>query len=336
MASLDQHTGSLGKERAAHLLRRATFRATSTNIEYYKSRSASQAVDELVAVQPLSIMGPVDYQNPSKSFIETKNFPADPGEWILRHYVKSWWIDEALKDDSICHKMEFFLHTNFVTSNDGMDPYEYHEYMTLNRHYALGSIKEHAKRMSVNRSMMRYLDGNDNHRDAPNENYGREFLELFSIGKGPQISQGNYTYYTEDDVQAAARVFTGWRTWNEENLIYNTEIGVLEAYPANWAHDKDDKLFSSAFGNQTIVGQENVENFFQEIDDFVEMVFGQIQTARNICRKLYRYFVASKITSEIENDIIIPLADILFADNYVLAPTLRKLLKSKHLRDSYP
>lgn len=334
MASLDQYNGTLGKEKAAHLLRRATYRATSSNIEYFKSRTASQAVDEIVSIQPLSIMGPVDYQDPSKSFIETKNFPADPGEWILRHYVKSWWIDEALKDDSISHKMEFFLHSNFVASNNSMDPFEYHDYLKLNRHFALGSIKELAKRMSVNIVMMYYLDGNDNHKDAPNENYGREFLELFSIGKGPQEGPGNYTYYTEEDVQAAARVFTGWRTWDEERVIYNTEIGVLEAFPANYAHDKDDKVFSSAFGNQTITGQEEEENFFQEIDDFVEMVFAQIATARNICRKLYRYFVSSSITPEIESDIIEPLADTLFANDYVLEPAIKQLLKSQHFFDA--
>jgi hypothetical protein len=195
-------------------------------------------------------------------------------------------------------------------------------------------MKEHAKRMSVNIIMMYYLDGNQNHKDSPNENYGREFLELFSIGKGPQLGQGNYTYYTEEDVQAAARVFTGWRTWDDERQILNTDIGVLEAYPVNWGHDKNDKTFSAAFDGQVITGQENEEDFFQEIDDFVEMVFGKIATARNICRKLYRFFISAKITAEIESDIIEPLADILYADNYVLENTLKKLLMSKHFYDA--
>ncbi len=333
MASLDPYGGTLGATKAAHLLRRTTFRPTASNIDYYKSRNASQAVNEIMNIAPLSIEGPVDYQNANKSWIETKNFNPDPGDWILRHYLKSWWMDEAIRDESIGHKLEFLLHSNFVASNQDMDPYHYHDYMKLNRYYAKGNWKELAKKMTVNIVMMHYLDGNENHKNSPNENFGREFLELFSIGKGPLIGEGNYTYYTEEDVQAAARVFTGWRTWEESRHLMDNQVGIPTAYPAGWAHDEDDKQFSAAFGNTVITGQTEEENQWQEIDDFVEMVFGQIATARYLCRKIYLFFVGSKITSEIENDIINPLADTLFADNYNVANTLSRLLKSKHFYD---
>ena len=334
MASLDPLGGSLGKRRAAHLLRRSTFRPTRTNIDYYQSRSASQAVNEIMNIAPLSISGPQDPDSINESWIDTKNWPPEPGDWILRHYVKSWWIDEALMDESIGHKMEFFLHSNFVASNEDMNHYEYHDYLKLIRYYALGNMKELAKKMSINMIMMYYLDGNDNHKDSPNENYGREFLELFTIGKGPQIGPGDYTHYTEEDVQAAARLFTGWRTWDETKWGYDEVVGVVTAYPQYWAHDTGDKVFSAAFGGTIITGQTEEENFFIEIDDFVEMVFGQIETARNICRKLYRYYVSHKITSEIESDIINPLAQQLFNDNYVLENTVRTLLMSKHFYDA--
>lgn len=325
MASLAPLTGSLGLNRAAHLIRRATYRPTQVNIDYYTSRTAEQAVDELFQITPLSISGPQDPDDINKSWIETKNFPPDPGEWILRHYVKGWWIDEAIKDDSIGHKMEFFLHSNFVASCNDMNAYEYHDYLKLLRYYSTGDFKTLAKKVSINLVMMYYLDGNDNHKDSPNENYGREFLELFSIGKGN---------YTEEDVQAAARVFTGWRTWDVEQVGYDAEVGVLTAYPAYWAHDRDDKAFSAAFDNTVITGQEDETMFIQEIDDFVEMVFGNIETAKNICRKLYRYFVSAKITSEVENDIIAPLATQLFNDSYVLENTVKMLLKSRHFYDA--
>ncbi len=334
MASLDPLTGSLGMTRAAHLLRRATFRPTRANIDYYKGRTADQAVNELFQLSPLTISGPQDPDSINETWIDTLNYPPDPGEWILRHYVKSWWLDEAMKDDSIGHKLEFFLHSNFVASNDGMNHYEYHDYLKLLRHYVKGDYKMLAKKISINMVMMYYLDGNDNHKDSPNENYGREFLELFTIGKGPLIGQGNYTHYTETDVQEAARVFTGWRTWDDTQWGYDNEVGVVTAYPTNWAHDKTDKIFSDAFDNTTITGQENTENHFQEIDDFVEMVFGKIETAKNFCRKLYRYFVSHKLTSEIESDIITPMAQQLFNDNYVIENTLKMLLKSKHFYDA--
>ena len=58
--------------------------------------------------------------------------------------------------------------------------------------------------------MLVYLDGYTNHKDSPNENFAREMLELYSIGKGPQLEEGNYTNYNEDDIKAATRVLTGW------------------------------------------------------------------------------------------------------------------------------
>lgn len=334
MASLSPYSGALGVDKAAHLVRRATFRPTRTNIDYYASRTANQAVDELFNIQDLSIIGPQDPNDRNKSWIETKNWPTDPGEWILRHYVKSWWVDEAFRDDSIGHKLEFFLHTNFVVSCKDMNHFVYHDYLKLNRHFARGSMKELGKKMSINISMMYYLDGNDNHRDSPNENYAREFLELFSIGKGPLIGPGNYTHYTEEDVQTAARLFSGWRTWDTERILYDDTVGVSTAYPVYWGHDRDDKTFSSAFNGQTISGQQDEENFYQEIIDFVDMVFGQIETAKNFCRKLYRYFVNAKITPEIENDIITPLANQLYNDDYVLENTVKTLLKSQHFYET--
>ena len=86
-----------------------------------------------------------------------------------------------------------------------------YEYVRLLHQHALGNVRQLAKDITINPAMLRYLNGNASTAAAPNENYGRELLELFTVGKGPLIGAGNYTTYTEADVQAAAKVLTGWR-----------------------------------------------------------------------------------------------------------------------------
>ena len=65
--------------------------------------------------------------------------------------------------------------------------------------------------MTLDGAMLKYLNGNTNTKSSPNENYGRELQELFTIGKGPEVAPGDYTTYTEADVKAAAKVLTGWQ-----------------------------------------------------------------------------------------------------------------------------
>ena len=108
--------------------------------------------------------------------------------------------------------MTLFWHNHFVVEfGDINDARMGYEYCRLLRQHALGNFKQLAKDVTVTPAMLRYLNGNQSTVGAPNENYGRELLELFTVGKGPLIGPGNYTNYTEADVQAAAKVLTGWR-----------------------------------------------------------------------------------------------------------------------------
>ena len=86
-----------------------------------------------------------------------------------------------------------------------------YQYLTTLRGHALGNFKELVKMMTVDGAMLRYLNGNTNTRNRPNENYARELLELFTLGRGDLAGPGDYTTYTEDDVIEIAKVLTGWR-----------------------------------------------------------------------------------------------------------------------------
>lgn len=99
------------------------------------------------------------------------------------------------------------------------------------------------------------------------------------------------------------------------------------------AHDTGNKTFSAAFNNHTIIGGTDEASIQQELEDFVTMVFNQLATAKSYARRLYRFFVGRDITDAIEEDIITPLAQTLYDNNYDIQPTLTELLCSQHFCD---
>lgn len=352
MASLDQRTGNLGKFLAAHLLRRCTFAPTQARIDAIANMTASQAVDELLNFDAPVMPLPID---PLTGLEWVTNGPQENNSenFLLSNYVRVWWMNEALAPDhtdgtlrlSMEHKLTFFLHSIWNTHFDTMSSTYFYDYIELLRHYAKGNYKDLAEKMTLNNFMLRYLDNGSNTDETINENYAREFLELFTIGKGPQLGPGDYTHYTEHDVAEATKVLTGFRIdWERQNEYKDPDTGVHAGRAAWWGHVQEDKTFSSAFGNQTIVGaklgQYNEENIaametdmYRELRDFINMIFNQDATARYIVSKMYRFFVSQNISPQVENDVIIPLANDLKNSDYELEVPLRKLLESIHFYD---
>ena len=154
-----------------------------------------------------------------------------------RTSLRDWWLGLQLgQTASLSEKMTLFWHNHFVVEFNDVDQARYgYEYVRLLRQSALGNIKQLAKDITVSPAMLRYLNGNQSTAGAPNENYGRELLELFTLGKGPLIGAGNYTTYTEADVQAAAKVLTGWRD----------DATTVAGYYTASRHDLTTKHFSS-------------------------------------------------------------------------------------------
>ena len=97
-----------------------------------------------------------------------------------------------------------FWHNHFVTADIG-DRRVVYDYMNTLRTHALGDFRQFVKDITIDHAMLRYLNGNQNNKNAPNENYARELLELFTIGKGPLVAEGDYSNYTEDDIIAICR-----------------------------------------------------------------------------------------------------------------------------------
>ncbi len=340
MPTLTPKTNVLGYSNAYHLLRRVTYNITKPRILEYASKTPQEAVAALFTFTPPNPPSPLN--DLGETIVPTVANPTVTEKEEISAWVKNdafWWLYCAMKDDSAQHKIAFFLHLLFVTDDNGTHWTNY-DYKELLRIYANGSIKELALKVTLNPRMLSFLNNSSNHKRSPNQNYAREFLELFTILKGPQIDTGNYTNYTETDVQEAARVLTGFtftssiQSDKKERLTTIDPDTHLPSGHVNVSnHDTGLKIFSAAFNNESIVGGITEDTILEELQNFINMIFNQAETAKAYCRRMYRYFVSRDITPEIEEGIITPLANILKSNNYNILPTLTTLITSQHFYD---
>lgn len=338
MASLNPNTNVLGTVFAKHLLRRASFVYSKTIIDQFSTLTPSQALDLLLATAPSTLPLPYDptpTTAPDGYWTESTNTPSSfPAQARKRSIIAGWWWFNAINSPTLKYKLCHFLSTRFTVEKSlcGASTYFY-DHMRLLLFYSNGNYKSLAKKMTLDNSMLIYLNNTSNSKSAPNENYAREFLELFTIGKGPQIAAGNYTNYTEADIVQAARVLTGFR-YRSDRTVIDAATGIPKGYNVYSSHyNTGSKVFSSAFGNTSIASATDANGMDTELNSFVDMIFNQQATAKNICRKIYIYFVKSTISPEVETDIITPLANDLFNNGYEINPIIRKLLESQHFYD---
>lgn len=339
MASLNPLSSNLDLRRAKHLLRRATFNFTKNQLNNFVGMSATAAVNSLTIASANTLAEPYDplpNSDPDGFWTSSSELPNSfSGQPRKRAHVTAWWWYNAMQQVSLKHKLSFFLHTSFTVGKDsgvGSATY-FFDHINLLDFYAMGNLKTLAKKITLDNGMLDYLDNTQNNKNNPNENYAREYLELFTILKGEQIGNGNYTNYTEIDIQQAAKVFSGFKKRTDRSNI-DPDTNLPMGYININQHDTNNKTFSTAFGDLVITGKNTASEIFEELDDFVDMVFAQPETAKAYCRKLYRYFVKSEWNEEVETDIITPLSQILINNNYEILPVVTTLLSSEHFFDA--
>jgi len=331
---LNPYMGEWTFEQASHLLRRAMFGPTKAQILDAVNNGMAATVDTLLTETPAP-SPPLNYQDEmssvpiGESWVDATLTVGVNGEKGRRRAsLFGWQVGNGWNEGvSIQEKLLLFWHNHFVTSAVVVDdPRFNYNYIENLRSYSLGNFKEFAKAMTIDVSMLRYLNGNQNRKEAPNENYARELLELFTIGKGELAGPGDYTTFTEDDVLEIARVLTGWvdRGFNANN-VNNTAI-ESQFFPNR--HDTEVKQLSHRFDNVEI---ENGGD--EEYKTLIDIIFQQDEVARFICRKLYRYFVYYIIDELTEDEVILPMAQMLIDNDYEIKPVLEALLKSEHFFD---
>ncbi|MFN8254801.1 MAG: DUF1800 domain-containing protein [Bacteroidales bacterium] len=346
MASILPFTGSLGEKYAAHLLRRTTFGPNRNEIEEFSAYTAADAVNQLLTSLPVP-PPPVDVKT-GLPWLPKPDTELNSGDEKLFSYFQSWLLElMRTTGTNLRERMAFFYHSHLPIDYNLLQSATAIYYQNaLYRYYALGNFKEMFKKVCIDNAMLVYIDNTLNQVYSPNENFAREMFELYSIGKGEQIGPEDYTNYTETDIKEAARVLTGF----EHNYDFNT-LDIDTSLPRGKAnvnglsqavtHDAGIKSFTSKFQNTVIqpnptmmVGEyATEEGAIDEISQMIDMIFAQPETAKFICRKLYRFFVYYEITSEIEQDIIEPLAETFRSNNYEIIPVLTQLLTSQHFYD---
>jgi uncharacterized protein (DUF1800 family) len=342
MASLNPIAGALGTQKAAHLLRRATLGPRLQDITSFAGMTAQAAVSALIQTQPVPPF-PVD---PSSGTDWVYPNTVSPTSTNLADYTRSWWMENMRAGGAnLTERMIWFYHTHFpmIMSRIENNPQFAIDYLRLLRYYALGNYKDLTKALIIDNAMLLHLDGNLNIKGVPQENFAREFLELYTVGKGEEVSLGNYTNFTEQDVQALTKAFTGWGvdpSFQTIDPITTIPTGKVKGSATTSSqHDVTSKQFSSAFNNTVIqTGSVTGSNaavaaVYTELDDVVNMVFASPHTAKHICRRIYREFVYYDITAEIETDIIEPLAATLVSNNYNITSVLEVLFQSEHFYD---
>ncbi|MEW5799461.1 MAG: DUF1800 domain-containing protein [Bacteroidota bacterium] len=326
---LEPFTGVWNEHTAAHLLRRTMFGPTRSEILSAAASSLDATLNQLLAPQPVPAI-PSDPNVPGRDWTVVPFSEISQVNYQYDSALKQWWIGLMVRQGiSITEKMTLFWHNHLASQAEVVRDARYlYKQNALYRQYALGNIKELIKAVTLDPAMLVYLNGNKNRIPTPDENYARELFELFTIGKGPQAGDGDYTNYTEQDVKAAARVLTGWTT--RQNIVPPT------AHFVERNHDGGVKKFSPAFQQKEITVSKHPDGTvdgYKEVSDLIEMIFAQPETAKAFCRKLYRWFVYYEIDANTEQNIIVPLAEKMIQNNFEVKPVLDLLLRSAHFFD---
>ena len=324
---LEPYAGPWNDQAVVHFLRRLTYGVRKEDLVRFKAMTLDQAIEEMIQASPnpappINDYNDADYTDPNVPFGATwVNESFDPDAASARVVsLKKWLIQQAIEQEATIHeKMVQFWHNHLVVQLwDAYMPEASYRHFTMIRNQALGNFKTLVKDMTTDTSMLVYLNGFLNSKEAPDENYSRELQELFCIGKGPNAN------FTEGDVQQMARVLTGWTLrWPARETIWN-----------GWAHDTGDKQFSSFYNNTIITGRSGPNAGEEELQDLMDMLFDNDETALFLCRKLYSYFIYAEISDQAERDVIQPLAQIMRDNNYEMIPVLKALFRSAHFFDA--
>src|SRR5471030_115954 len=283
-----------------HLLRRAGFGARPDELASYGNMSTAQAADMLVNYDSVpdtvdSFIGKPGYVN------TTLHGAAFAPQSAIVDSRQRWLFRMVHSDRPLQEKMTLFWHNHFATGYNKIagalsttegarylaakaseDPGQVRGQMEMLRDNALGNFKDILLAIAKDTAMLVWLDGRTNTKAQPQENFGREIMELFTVGVGN---------YTEPDVTAAARVFTGW---NLQRVGTASDAASYQAfnYVPN-SHETTAKTFSFAIypdGGKTIPARA-ASGGMQDGLDFINGLAAHPNTARYLATKLYRFFV---------------------------------------------
>lgn len=308
-STLAPYSAPLDQLRASHLYRRLGFSASVGTINQATGQNAATIVDNLID----QAIGMAPITTPTWANWTNANYPEDDdARRQLRNQQRGEFelnYANALLNNNLRDRLSFFWSNHFVTEVDVYDCNSYlYEYIDCLQRNSLGNFKNFVSEIGLTNAMLYYLDGVFNNGRNPNENYGRELYELFTLGEG--------NGYTEEDIIETAKALSGY-----------VERGEIGCSPVAFDATKHDA------GPKTIFGQTGNWGY----DDVMDILFTQRPTeiAEFISRKLYEFFVHPDSRDEMNNaqTIIDGMVATFVSSNFEIAPVLRQLFKSQHFFD---
>lgn len=288
MANLSMRTEVLSLQDALHLARRATFHPSLTLARLLEGKTPASAVDMLLGMG--STPTPPAWADTPPNFTNFQDAIRQWGE------LQAWWMLQALTVPALREKMVLFWHNHFTSDYITVYAAQFMVRQAKLIREKAYAFRELAEGIIGDPAMLVYLNGNLSLKGNPNENFGREWFELFTLGVGN---------YTEQDIVEAARAFTGWRI-----------TGSTATYSPQYAD----------LGPKTILG----ETGNWEYPDVVRITLESDACLQYMARKLYRQFFEYNPSA----DTIAQVAEVLRLANYDMATVLRTLLTSEHFYES--
>ena len=301
----------------AHLMRRAGFGANREQIGMHANAGYQNTVEALLNPGEEDRMDDLLIRrfHPELSGMMGPNAPGQ--NWLYRMATTSAPLRE---------KMALFWHGIFATGYAKViHGKALSDQTRMFRTFGMGSFKDLLIQLSKDPAMIIWLDNQDNHNGAINENFGRELLELFTMGVGN---------YTERDIKECARAFTGWTIANREYMELRSQrdsdwpYGRIAWHFKYHPEDHDD-------GEKEFLGQRGRFNG----EDIIHIICQQEATARFISRHLYSFFVSDeppvpewRYTPPTNPEAIDELTRVYFDSNYDISAMLRALFNSSYFQ----
>ena len=291
----------------AHLMRRAGFGATRDELEAYAAQGYTATVDELLNPGDPEVMPDDIIRRYHVDQSELRQLDGAGANWLYRMVTTKCPLEE---------KIALFWHGLFATGYSKLNQARaLLNQIDMFRNHGLGRFDNLLVELSKDPAMLLWLDNTDNHNGAINENYGRELLELFSMGIGN---------YTEEDIKECSRAFTGWTLGNAEYMAMRASKDSIWPYSRiawhfqyrDWDHDEGQKTFLGETGN-----------FNGE--DIIGIIARQQATARFVSMRLFQFFAADDVDSDGEQ-VIEAMMQSYFDSGYEIRAALRTLFLSEY------
>ena len=325
--------------RIEHLLRRAGFGARPDELAYYGEMSVPQAVHALLDFE--AIPDAVDDFIAQPGFVNT----TIRGQFLPQSNIvdarQRWLFRMIHSDRPLQEKMTLFWHNHFATgytkiagtlgaaeatryfaAKPSTDPARVQGQIEMLRENALGNFRDILLNIAKDTAMLVWLDGRTNTKAKPQENFAREIMELFTMGVGT---------FTEEDVYAGARVFTGWNL-SRPGAAADGSQHYEFVYNAG-QHDTGPKTFTFpifADGNRTIPGRAASDGM-QDGLDLINALAASPNTARYLARKLYRFFVSE--VGPINGAFVDRIASVYLQSRYDMKVVMREVLMAPEFWD---